>query len=308
MQTPVVPGLVISRVQTDADIEAMIAVRTRTDPDLPPPRLENLRHALEANPALTFLVARLDGASIGCGFVETHDTPCADGHVVVIEEACRRGIGSALLADASRRAAERGKTELQGEARETDAESRAYFERRGYRVVGGEQAVVLDLGSIDPRPVEPPPGVRIVTRAERPNVLEGMYEVSIEADEDIPGSEYVRSFEHFRAQDVDRPTRRAELCCVALAGDEVIGYALLDDFGADAHHGLTAVKREWRRRGVATALKRRQIALAKDRGFERLVTESEERNEPMRNLNLKLGYRPEPSLSTVVLRGPLVLT
>jgi RimJ/RimL family protein N-acetyltransferase len=59
---------------------------------------------------------------------------------------------------------------------------------------------------------------------------------------------------------------------------------------------------------VATALKRAQIALAKDRGFERLVTESEERNEPMRNLNRKLGYRPEPSLSTVVLRGPLVFT
>jgi mycothiol synthase len=306
MHTPVLPGLVISRVQTDADIEAMISVRRRTDPDLPPPRLENLRHALEANRALTFLIARLDDAPVGCGFVETVGAPCADGHLAVIEESRQRGIGSALLADVSGRAAARGKSELQGEARESDAESRAYFERRGYRVVGGEQAVVLDLDAIDPEPAEPPQGVRIVTRAERPDVLEGMYDVSVEADEDIPGSEYVRSFEHFRAQDVDRPTCRAELCFVALAGDEVIGYALLDDYGADAHHGLTAVKREWRRRGVATALKRTQIAIAKKRGFRRLVTESEERNEPMRNLNLKLGYRPEPALSTVVLRGPIV--
>ena len=86
----------------------------------------------------------------------------------------------------------------------------------------------------------------------------------------------------------------------------MVGYAALDDYGVDAFHGLTAVKRAWRGQGVATALKRSQIAAAKERGVKRLVTESEERNTPMRRLNEKLGYRPEPSLSTVVLRGPLL--
>jgi GNAT superfamily N-acetyltransferase len=147
--------------------------------------------------------------------------------------------------------------------------------------------------------------VRIVSRAERPDVVEPMYEVSRAADEDVPGAR-VRSFEEFRAVDIDRPARLPELCFVAIAGGEVIGYAILEDYGSEAHHGLTAVKRSWRRRGVALALKRTQIAAAKARGFRRLVTESEERNEPMRNLNLKLGYRPEPGLSMVVLRGPLL--
>jgi RimJ/RimL family protein N-acetyltransferase len=96
------------------------------------------------------------------------------------------------------------------------------------------------------------------------------------------------------------------LTFIALAGDQVIGYAGLDHYGDDAFHGLTAVKRAWRGQGVATALKRSQIAAAKERGIKRLVTESEERNTPMRRLNEKLGYRPEPSLSTVVLRGPLL--
>ena len=45
---------------------------------------------------------------------------------------------------------------------------------------------------------------------------------------------------------------------------------------------------------------------AKELGYERLMTESEERNDPMRSLNLKLGYVPDPSLSTVVVRGPLL--
>jgi GNAT superfamily N-acetyltransferase len=79
---------------------------------------------------------------------------------------------------------------------------------------------------------------------------------------------------------------------------------MLDDHGRDAFHGLTAVARVWRRRGVATALKQTQIVAAKHAGYRRLVTASEERNEPMRNLNAKLGFKPEPSLSTVVLRGP----
>jgi methylmalonyl-CoA mutase N-terminal domain/subunit len=38
------------------------------------------------------------------------------------------------------------------------------------------------------------------------------------------------------------------------------------------------VRRVWRRRGIATALERTQVAAAKEAGFERLVTESEERN------------------------------
>jgi GNAT superfamily N-acetyltransferase len=139
----------------------------------------------------------------------------------------------------------------------------------------------------------------------RPEHVEGSYEVARQAGEDIPGSG-APSFEGFLAQDVDRPSLRAELCFVALARGEVIGYAILNDFGRECHHGLTAVRRDWRRRGVATALKRIQIARAKELGYDRLVTESEERNDPMRSLNLKLGYLPDPSLSTVVLRGPLL--
>ena len=46
-------------------------------------------------------------------------------------------------------------------------------------------------------------------------------------------------------------------------------------------------------------------AAAKRAGFKRLLTESEERNEPMQRLNEKLGFVPAPEWSTVVIRGPL---
>jgi len=296
-------GLAIVAAETDADLEAMIAVRTAADPDRTPPRLENLRHHLASDDALTYLVARLDGEPAGCGFVRPWPSGNADAHLVVVPDARRRGIGSALLADLSAHARAAGNETLQGEAREDDADSRNYLERRGYRVVGGEKAVALRLREIDAPLPAPPPGVEIVSRAQRPDIVEALYPIGLEALEDIPGVDDVPTFAQWRAIDVDRPTRKPELFFIALAGDEPVGYATMDDFGRDAHHGLTAVKREWRRRGVATALKHAQIAAAKQAGFHRLVTGSEERNTPMRNLNAKLGYRPEPSLSVVVLRG-----
>jgi predicted N-acetyltransferase YhbS len=97
-----------------------------------------------------------------------------------------------------------------------------------------------------------------------------------------------------------------ELTFVALAGDDVVGYAILDSLRGLPWHRLTGVKRGWRGQGVATALKRAQIAAARQKGFSRLVTTNEERNRAMRSINRALGYRPEPHLSTVMLRGPLL--
>ena len=298
----------IEHVETDADLEAMSIVLHLANPDLPPTagNVEGLRHNLDSNPDLTYVVARLDGQPAGCGYVELQNAAWAVAQADVVPNLRGRGIGTGLLAAISAVAAASGRSELQGEVRETDAKSRAYFERRGYVQVGGEQAVALDLAHHDPQRVEPPPGVAIVSRQDRPELAEAMYDVAKEAEQDIPDAIPDRSFEIWRSRELDRPSRDPALTFIALAGDEVIGYAGLDEYGVDAFHGLTAVKRAWRGQGVATALKRSQIAAAKARGVKRLVTESEERNTPMRRLNEKLGYRPAPSLSTVVLRGPLL--
>jgi len=290
---------------SDADLEAMVDVRRRVTPE-DRPTIENLRFNLESKTDLAYVVARLGGEPVACGFVEAWP-PFAVGDVAVVPQYRRRGIGAAVLADLSAWARGRGKDSIQGEVRERDAESRAFLEHRGFVQVGAENALVLDLGGVDPPAVEPPPGIRIVSRVEEPDLLEQMFVVAVQAGEDIPGSEGVPTFEQWRAHEIDRPTRRPELCFIALAGDDVVGYAALQVFGDEAHHGLTATRRDWRRRGVATALKRAEIAAAKKARFRRLVTESEERNQPMRRLNEQLGFVPSPELSMVVVRGPLAL-
>ena len=294
--------LAIAPAETDADLEAMIHVRRLVTPEARP-AVENLRFNLQANEQLVYLVARAGGEPVACGFFQPNDDVVACD-IAVVPDRRRRGVGSAMLAELSERARVAGKAELQGEVKASDAESRAFLERRGFVKVGGEEAVVLDLDSIDEPSVDPPPGLRIASRAEEPDRLDEMYVIGVQADQDIPGSTGVQTFEQWRANEIDKPSRRPELCFLALAGDEVVGYAGLQVFGGEAHHGLTATRRDWRRRGVATALKRAEIAAAKRAGFNRLVTESEERNVPMRSLNLKLGFVPAPELSTAVMRGP----
>jgi mycothiol synthase len=296
-------GLALAPAETDADLKAMVAVRKDVTPEARP-TVENLRFNLDSKPGLTYVVGRIHGEAVACGFVEPWPT-FAWGDIAVVPEWRRRGIGSAVLADLSERARTLGKDKIQFEVKQIDEESRAFVERRGFERVGGEEAVVLDLNGVEVPAVDPPPGVRIVSRVEEPDRLEGMYAIGVQADEDIPGSDGVMTFEQWKASEIDKPSRRPELCFIALAGDEVVGYAALMVFGDEAHHGLTATRRDWRRRGVATALKRAEIAAAKNAGFKRLVTESEERNEPMRKLNEKLGFVPAAELSVLTMRGPL---
>ena len=296
-------GLALAPAETDADLEAMMAVRKEVTPEARP-TVENLRFNLDSKPDLTYVVGRVDDEPVACGFVEPWQT-FAWGDIAVVPERRRRGIGSLILADLSERARALGKDQIQFEVKQIDEESRTFLERRGFECVGGEEAVVLDLDGIEAPAVDPPPGVGIVSRVEEPDLLEGMYAIGVQADEDIPGSDGVMTFEQWKASEIDKPSRRPELCFIALTGGEVIGYAALMVFGDEAHHGLTATRRDWRRRGVASALKRAEIAAAKNAGFKRLTTESEERNEPMRKLNEKLGFVPAPELSVLTLRGPL---
>ena len=58
--------------------------------------------------------------------------------------------------------------------------------------------------------------------------------------------------------------------------------------------GLTGTMRAWRRKGIATALKLRTIAYAQQHNTKSIGTSNEE-NNPMYHLNLKLGFQPKPA-------------
>jgi len=258
-----------------------------------------------------YLVARADGAPAGCGmtsiFPGTEGEPFLAADASVLPSSRRRGIGEALLREVSARGRTLGKEGLQLEVKEDDGESIRFVEHRGFTEIERQREVVLDLTALEgPPSFEPPEGVAIVPRAARPGLERAEYELDCEAGQDIPGLDggLTQTFEEWRSFAIDRPGTDPELCFLALAGDRLVGSASIVVIGGTPYHGLTAVARDWRGRGVAQALKRAQIAAAHARGFTRLVTESQESNVPMRRLNEKLGYVPAPG--AIVFRGPLL--
>lgn len=138
-----------------------------------------------------------------------------------------------------------------------------------------------------------------MTRAERPDLGRGIYDVAVEAYADMPGgeTEEMEAYEDWLAHDMQGSGDLPEATFVALAGHDIVGYAkfsMTDAQPTAAFHDTTGVKRAWRGRGIAGALKRAQVAWAKQRGYWRLITTNEMRNEPIRRLNDSLGYRKTP--------------
>lgn len=260
--------------------------------------------------AMVWLLALEDGAAVGAGlaYVGWFSLPgVAGGDIAVLRERRGRGIGSALYSALSAWAAARGARALELHVDEDDPDSLAWAERRGFVEVGRNSRMVLDLEAIEEPVVEPPPGIEIVSWAERPELAQGIYEAARKAHPDIPGEEDVDigSFEEWLSRDMQGSGDRAEGVFVAVAADEVAGYAKLA-FGEGAetvYHDLTAVRRAWRGRGIARALKATQIGYAKRQGYRKLQTQNEERNAPIRALNARFGYVLEPG--TVTMRGPL---
>src|SRR6266566_6311405 len=225
-------------------------------------------------------VARIDGGAVGSavGAILPQRADRVFTIVTVLAGQRHQGAGSALYAAISAWTARRGLSEIEVPVLDNDPESLAFAQRRGFVQARRELGVVLRLAEIAVPEIEPPDGVEIITWADRPEL----------------------------AHDMQGSGDRAEATFVAIAGEDVVGYAKFSLTAAQptiAHHDLSAVKRAWRGRGVARALKAAQINWALANGYTELHTRNEVRNEPIRRLNARLGYRP--GIGCIYLTGPI---
>lgn len=223
---------------------------------------------------------------------------CAFAMVRVLPAARRQGVGSALLATCSAEAGALGRGHLYGRVEGDDAESLAFVLRRGFFEIARDVEQVRELGAEEPP--TPPAGIALAELA--PEHLEGVYAVAVEATPDLAIDAPIEAapYERWLAEAAGR------IFHVALDGGRVVGFATLAPLPARPRvleHELTAVLRSHRRRGIAEALKRTQLVWAASAGCERLVTYTQEGNDAMRSLNLKLGYRER--LASISVCGPL---
>jgi mycothiol synthase len=270
--------------------------------------VDELRHFFERDRESLWRLAYFDGKPVGLAVGRPSSLARSMyGAVRVRPDSRRGGVGSALLEAIRRHARARGDEEIWGRIRADDAETTEFVEHRGFREVGRERDVVLDLTKVAPVAAVPPQGIELVSFAERPDLIPAVFEVDNEVSVDVPAHAQhdPTQYADWTRENLEGPGAFPEACFVALAGDEIVGYTALRRYGAksvEAENRLTAVRRPWRRRGIATALKRAQIEAARAAGIERISTTNDEQNVGMRGVNDRLGYEPQPE--RVVVSGP----
>jgi GNAT superfamily N-acetyltransferase len=282
---PTEPTLEITRCVTDDDYEAWRRVRIAV---LPYERTVSVAELRENDsPDRLMVLARVDGVVVGHGLSDRSDS-AGGGSVIprVLPEHRRRGIGTALLQHLVAHVETLGVPTLRAGA--DDEGSLAFAHRFGFTEVNREVEQTFHLdGPVDVTPA--PEGIEVVTAQERPGLWEAAYErfglealadFSVDTPLEVTPENWVREW-------------LGDPMFLALADGEVVGCAGLGldpDDPSRAEHLLTAVRRDWRGRGLAVHLKLRTLAWAADHGLTEVYTWTQDGNAAMRALNTRLGY------------------
>jgi mycothiol synthase len=306
--------LEVRPVTSDEDRASVVRIVSTVTPDNPT-SIEEMRWQEEKYPGGRRFIAWLDGAAVGTGgagrvYVYPPEFDGLWGTISVLADHRRTGVGSAILVALSDIARAAGKSTLMGLTTADQTATLEFLEHRGFQVTERMKVVRLALARLQLAAVEPPDGIVITSLEERPDLVDGVYAVALEALPDIPGERPMApgSLEEFRVRDVDRPSIPLGAFAVAIdvVTGQVAGYAnLLMHPGSTrlAFHGMTAVARAWRGHGLATALKRATITWAAEQGLEALDGANDIENAPMRAVNKRLGYQPQPD--ELYYRGPV---
>ncbi|PUA79026.1 GNAT family N-acetyltransferase [Nocardioides currus] len=287
----------ITACVTDEDYEAWRQVRIAV---LPYERCDSVAELrTQDSPRRLMLLARLDGRVVGSGLADLSDS-ASTGSVAprVLPGHRRRGVGTALLDRLTEHVAGLGMPRIR--ATVDDDGSLAFAHRLGYEDTDHEVEQTKTVGEA-PALTGVPDGVEVVTEDDRPGLWAACY--------DTFGHQALADFALSTPLEVS-----AERWATSWLGDpmflavrdgDVIGCAGLvrdTDTPTRAENALTAVRRDWRGRGLAVHLKLRTLAWAAENGVTEVYTWTQDGNAAMRTLNEKLGYTTTRS-STMVARS-----
>jgi GNAT superfamily N-acetyltransferase len=269
--------------ETDAELALWRSVRTALVPN------ERTASIAELRSGATFLLLAFRGTELaGSGSASKSDMGGGAVFPRVLPAHRRHGIGTALLQRLALHAEACGHDEVGSYVE--DAGSFAFARRFGFAETGRQVEQVRTVAAAEPRPAVPD-GVDVISVSDRPALLGRLYyELALQAFEDMPTPRRVEiTPEQWEAEWLTWP----EATFVALAGEEIVGMAGLvrdADRPERAENALTAVRRDWRGRGIARALKESAIAWAAAHGIREIYTWTQTGNENMRAVNERLGY------------------
>jgi mycothiol synthase len=309
-----VPGLRLRRYRGESDHPAMTEIlnTSRRAAGMPGTstveEMTNVyRHLENCDPQTDIAIAELDGTVVGYGRVYWEDRTSGERAFTLVTyldpRIAGRGVGRALLAwleqravDAARMAADRRPVVLVAYLFGDDPDRRESLEKAGFHVARRHAAMSRpDFAGIPDLPLPDGLVIRPIAADDRATHRR-VFEVDAEVfREHWGGSEATE--ERFAAF-LEAPTFDPPLWRVAFDGDEIAGQILnyLGPIEPDGTRvGWTesiAVRRPWRRRGLARALLAASLRAVRDGGATSaaLGVDQQNPNEALR-LYESLGFR-----------------
>ncbi len=218
-----------------------------------------------------------------------------------------RGIGTALFDHMLADLAPLGPRSLRTYVKESMAQTARWCEHRGFRELMRGWESRLDLAAFDRATFAeywgPPAGIELASLADEmtrnPEAIRQMYELDAAVAPDMPRIDpHTRmDFAMYEKWVLHSPGSEPRATFLAKDGDALVGMTQLSGGGAEEgvmYTGLTGVRREYRGRGVAFALKLRAIAWAQEHGYREVRTWNSTLNAPMLGINVKLGFAKQP--------------
>ena len=138
--------------------------------------------------------------------------------------------------------------------------------------------------------------VRLSDEVQRsPAYLRSLHELHNAIQTDVPRAGYFTPmpYQEF-AEEFSRGTHLPDGYFIAKRGERYVGQSYLQTSSGDPYTlevGLTGVRREYRRQGIAAALKLHTLSYAKEHGFRAIETGSDSSNQAILALNESDGFR-----------------
>jgi RNA polymerase sigma factor (sigma-70 family) len=142
-------------------------------------------------------------------------------------------------------------------------------------------------------------GIEITTLAEEcnrdPEALRRLHDFLNKVKADDPGRQpYIPTPFAAAVQWMDRPFVLSDACFIAKHGERYVGFSdliLLEALPGGLSFGFTGVAREYRRQGIATALKVRAIEYARDHNYSSVRSWATASQTAALALNKKVGFQ-----------------
>jgi GNAT superfamily N-acetyltransferase len=177
---------------------------------------------------------------------------------------------------------------------DADPAGERFLRERGFEQTGAD--IVSELVLTGAKLEEPSAlGFSVVPLAQARDRIEDLYAVCAAGEIDMPGDEpeTAMTLADWKLDDFGVPDLSDDGSFVALEGERVVSLAFLavDQVRKLAYNQMTATLPEFRRRGLALAVKLAAADWAQANGFERILTENDADNVGMLAINERLGYR-----------------